>query len=481
MTAIHFTLFLLAYFGTAVTICIGYRLLKPGEYDQKGLLLLVVLGLVLSVVIGSQVVVGENFVVRMASEILALSRTFVTALALGVCCALPLALIWRHNDTETPLAKKLGFVFSLFGVLGTLLFGGLLAGKDVISPYLPNPGAQGQGGIATLVDKGFVIEDVLDTEIIPIRVAIDPDGKVFVSGHYGIAAQSGAVIEISQDDKGVFKERFVAKMLNRPYGLHADRGRLYVSRSGQFTRWEKGKAKHTFTGAVTMLKDLDGDGIMDYYHDVITGLPGAQGPDYLHQNNDVTVGPDGSVYVTTAIHSDGLPSRHKWEGVILKASGDGLENVEIFATGVRNAFGLEFGPDQQLFATDNDSQSGPLAGQGDKFVHVTKNSNFGHPYADERSPAVSPVALRSSFALAGLTYATSDNLPAPYKGSMFVVSYGEGRIMRVELEKKDETYGAKLVPFAIVPGAVDVAAAPNGDFYVAVYPDKVVRIRQVQN
>jgi len=252
---------------------------------------------------------------------------------------------------------------------------------------------------------------------------------------------------------------------------------LLVSRSGQHTAYNNGVREHFATGALTRLTDTDGDGVMDYYHDIVPELPGAQGPDYLHQNNAVVVGDDGDIYFTTANHADARPVADERAGAILRARGPDHSDVEVFASGLRNPFGLAFAADGQLFATDNDAQGGLVGGnKGDKLLRVNEGDFFGHPFGDGNSDEIKAAELRSSFALGGLSLASSEQLPEEYRNKMFVVVYGEGRIMTVEESGEGEDAEFKLKPFAIVPGAVDMAAAPDGSFYVCVYPDKIVKI-----
>jgi len=60
-----------------------------------------------------------------------------------------------------------------------------------------------------------------------------------------------------------------------------------------------------------------------------------------------------------------------------------------------------------------------------------------------------------------------------------VVIYGEGRIARVDIKTTpDGSKEAELVLLATVPGAVDIDINKNGDMYVGVYPDKVVKITE---
>ncbi len=473
----QFSIFFLSYFLVACLISVVALIHDRSRWLNYAILLLTIAGLTIATIVGSLLYPGENFLLSIGRNIISLSRMELLAFCFGVSCALPLILYIRSYRQNGP--STLAYLIAIIGVAGTLLFAGLSAGKDLISPYLPNPNTElSTEDFGKLTKDEFVIEDFLETDIIPIRIDVSPKGRIFVSGHLGIAAQAGAVSELIVQQNGTVIERRVADMLNRPYGLIARDDYLLVSRSGQYTRWNKGKAEQISTGAVTILKDLDNDGVMDYYNDVVSGLPGAKGPDYLHQNNGIAIGPDGSLYITTANHTDGNPVEDPMAGAILKASGEDFSDLEIYATGLRNPFGLQFSQDGELFATDNDAQAGFLGGNmGDKLLHVREGAFYGHPFGSDDDEDVMASALRSKFALGGLALANSEKLPESYRGSLFVVVYGEGRIMQVDLTLIDGQYKAELKPFAIVPGAVDIAAAPSGDFYIVVYPNKVVRLR----
>ncbi len=468
----HLAIFLSFYTLVVCGLSFGLLVVSRRRKFAFFLFLFSLLGIGLSTWIGG-LLDDRGFVQSTIQALLGLSRQEVTAAALGVCCALPMtALFW---STEVSIWKSLARFFTAVGLVGTVTIGALISARDLISPYLPNPDSEfSSGGISSLIPKEFVIENFLDTNIIPVRIAISPNGRIFVSGHRGIAAQEGAIVELIKSDDGTIRENLTARMLNRPYGLIATDDAIYVSRSGQHAKWTNGVAEQISTGAVTRLQDLDGDGSMDFYHDIVSDLPGAKGPDYLHQNNGLAMGADGSLYITTANHSDGHPTDDPYAGAILKASGSDFDQLEIYATGLRNPFGLIFDAQSRLIGTDNDSQTGALANLGDKLIEIDEGDFFGHPYSVDDEPGVTKPLLRSSFALGGLTLANSSNLPEPYRDSIFVVVFGEGRVMRME---RSELGDVDLVPFALVPGATDIAAAPNGDFYVAVYPDKVVRLR----
>jgi glucose/arabinose dehydrogenase len=482
----HLITFLLFHFVTAAALTLGAAVRSGWTRWRIVTGAVALFGVVLITVLGALLSEGSNLLFHTVGLLLSLNRPHSVSALLGVTTAAPLLLYFvaeaRRNresgSTPVPATRWTWLVPA--ALIGTLLAGSLLVGKEVLSPYLPHTAQQGDGLINREVEPGFALETVAElAQGGVIRVAVSPAGKVYATAQIGIAAQSGALLEVVPNDQAPtgFSTREVASMLNRPFGLLARDDVIYVSRSGQFTRWNNGKPTNYPTGAVTSLRDIDGDGIMDLYHDVVADLPGARSPDYLHQNNAVALGGDGSLYITSGISSDGHPPKHEWEGKILRALPPDYSEVEVFAEGLRNTFGLVIGPDGELFATDNDPQSGNVANGGDKLIHVVAGKNYGHPYADSDHPDVEKEIYRSRFALGGLTYADSPALPAPYRNCLYAVSYGEGKIVRFELERQGDSYTVTRHSFAVVPGAVDVAAAPNGDFYVAAYPDRIVRIR----
>ncbi len=472
---------LFAYLGCSSVIALMGFVLNRQRMIALAIVIISLIGLYVVIAVAAFESPGTNFIVVLSGKILELSRQHTIAFALGTAAALPVALVFfgRTGSRLSTISRKLIAVCSVTGVL---LCGAGFIAKDLISPYLPNPGSSsGSVGLGKLSADGFVIENYSDTDVIPVRVATSEDGRVFVSGHFGIAAQEGVVAELLEDEEGNVSERIVARMLNRPYGLTVEGNDIFVSRSGQHTVWTNGKVDQKSTGAITKLRDIDGDGVMDWFHDVVKELPGAKGPDYLHQNNDLAFGKDGSLYITTANHSDGHPASDPIEGAVLRFSGDNFSEMEIFATGLRNPFGLVFDDNGVLYATDNDAQAGLLGGNlGDKIIVVEKGAFYGHPFAHDDAEGVSKPLLRSGFALGGLAYAPKGSLSAPWDESLYVVIYGEGRIARVDIKTRpDGDKEAELVLLATVPGAVDIDINNNGDMYVGVYPDKIVKITEL--
>ena len=434
--------------------------------------LIACVGGAIAVTIGALTDPDGNYLSQLVAGLVGLKRTALSSTALGIGLATPWVML-----LFSPSRLRLVAIVLMVGLSASIVTAGLVSGKTLISPYLPQPESDfGNDGLTVSVDPNFELQLLATLDISPIRVAVDSkSGRVFVSGYSGIAGQHGIVAELVLDEKGRFKStKIIAVGLNRPHGLTVYNGDIYVSRSGQHAKWSNGRAEHMLTGAVTVLKDLDGDGTIDFFHDVIRDLPGARAPDYLHQNNALAFDSKGVMYITSGISSDGHPARHPWEGTILRALPPEYTDVSVFAKGLRNTFGLAISKQDFLYATDNDSQSGNLGSIGDKLSRVQLGDDFGHPYSRPGTPGVSIPAALSKFALAGITIADSTKLPAPYANSLYVASYGEGRVLRYEVAAQGGEIVNKPSSFAIVPAATDIAVAPNGEFYVLSFENRTL-------
>lgn len=478
----HVIVFLMFYFLVVSSAALLPFLAARNDSRPRGDVLfpaaIALIGLAIVVYVGGIVFEGRNVLIAVLQSLLGFQRTYVAATMLGVGMGLPWLLLTRANLREgTRRSTVLNRVAICASLFLSLSVGSLLGLRELISSYLPHPEVDGEADLAGgRTRPGFKLQRLARLETIPIRVAVDEQDRVFVSGHRGLAAQDGVVVQLVEDGE-TYTERVVARMLNRPYGLATFGDSVYVSRSGQFTRAIDGQLTHESTGAVTRLRDLDGDGVMDFYEDVVSGLPGSRGSDFLHQNSGITFAPDGTLFVTSAANSDQDPPLHEWEGTILRVSPD-FETIDVFARGFRNPFALTLGPDGELFATDNDVNSDP----GDELNHVIAGGHYGHPHvfagADSTSGFQSPI-YTSGIALAGLAYTEAEELPREYRDCLYAVGYGGGgTILRVELIREGGRYRVKVSPFATIPGAVDIAVSRSGVFYVSCYDTReIYRIR----
>jgi sugar lactone lactonase YvrE len=332
----------------------------------------------------------------------------------------------------------------------------------------------------------FVIEKVAHIDFFPIRIAAAENGRIYLTYDYfqNTGTIGGGVMELSPDPAtGKFDRKIVADspLLLRCYGLAVRDGELFVSRAGIAPAASSGKVTYANTGAVTRLRDVDGDGYFEYADDVVTGLPGVRGPSTMHQNNGIAFAADGSLFVTTASAGDRTPSEQPWEGVILKTD-PAFTQTDVFARGFRNPFGIVIGPDNELFATDNDVDGNP----GDELNHIVEGAHYGHPYVVASESSVVSSGFRDPILvgevesnLLGMAYATSSSLPAPYRNCIYVADFMKSAILRIQLEKSGDTYRVSDVSrFATVSSPIDITVTAAGEFFlISRNTQNVYRIR----
>jgi hypothetical protein len=424
-----------------------------------------------------------SLLMGMIHDIHSLNGTALISILLGLSIALP----WLHmacSARPPSLWREACFLMPLLlSLLSTVLCIGAFLYRDSHRqqplPYSIQPHA---------LDPRFSVEEVAnftynsvkewENGAFPICVAVDEKDNVFISLQLkGQEEYGGRIIQLLRGDKVRLKTVAESPCLFHTFGLAVRNGQIFVSRSGFLARAKNGHIEYENSGTITRLSDLDRDGMMDYYEDVILGLPGSQGPVVQHSNNAITFGPDGSLFITQGAHSDRDVLNHPWEGKILRASPD-FKNVTVFASGLRNPFGLAHGPDGQLFATDNDVTIG---NPGDELNLIKEGAHYGHPYVvgndDGGGVFVRPVRLWDKGSFTGITYTKSRLLPEEYRGCLFIADFGGHKILRVTLTPVGDTYSADAIPFAQLPSPIGIAATSHGEFYITSYEGGVFRIR----
>jgi hypothetical protein len=478
MTTLDLYLFLTSYTLTVAAAAVAEYLRRR---DPKFLITVAVALAVIpaNAVVGSYL--DPNLTIVDTFRYLIRVRDFsvIAALLMGVAAA----LVWctryvagREDSTKsiwswlepTLLAASIGVV---------VLCGQIFIWKDVL-------------GITrhavSVNEPEFVIEKIADLDDQPLRLAANEDGEIYICHDYFMkhGAFAGAIMRLSPDpETGKFQKRIVVEspFLTRCYGLALRDGDLFVSRSGFFPKIFMGNVNYEPTGAVTQLKDLDGDGYFEYAHDVVTGLPGMRAPDTPQQNNGIVFATDGSLFVSNSVAADRTLDEHPWGGTILKFSPDFTQS-QIYAKGLRNSWTLAIGPDGQLFATDTDVDKNP----GDEINHVVQGEHYGHPFVIPNEAGVEAIGFREPILVGdretvftGMAYATSASLPEEYRNCLYVTDFRQDRVLRIRLERSADTYQVVGVyPFARVPSPVDLAITPAGDFFIlSRRAQKLYRIR----
>lgn len=283
--------------------------------------------------------------------------------------------------------------------------------------------------------------------------------------------------------------RILLEGLDRPHGLDFHAGWLYVAESGAIGRIRFDPYTRAVSGS---------------FERVVSGLPSGGN----HWTRTIRFGPDGWLYVSIGSSCNACVEQDRRRAAIVRYRPDG-SGEEIFATGLRNAVGFDFYPqDGTLYATDNGRDL-----LGDDFPpcewnRVEKGGFYGWPFvngdrvadpdlgagrAAEVARSIPPAhAFRAHNAPLGVTFVRGERAPASLRGSAVVALHGSWNRTR-----KD---GYKVVSLAPAPDGswveadfltgflrgddvigrpVDVAEGPDGAIYVSDdYGGAVFRVGQ---
>lgn len=210
----------------------------------------------------------------------------------------------------------------------------------------------------------------------PTALAFDSRGRLFVS------TLSGKILILLDNDEDgrVDEVKTFATGLEQTLGLtfHSN-GDLYVTSNIFRVR-----------GRILRLRDLNGDDVADETTVIVDNLPSAGD----HQTNRPRFGPDGLLYFGQGSATDNgtpknpfVPAEGPLNAAVLRVD---VNNpvVEVFATGLRNPFGITFHPDNgALFSTDGGSgefcQLGECSGEDlsppEEINWVVQGGNYGFP------------------------------------------------------------------------------------------------------
>jgi glucose/arabinose dehydrogenase len=307
---------------------------------------------------------------------------------------------------------------------GGIVQHGTHEGNDERRPHVPEPDpAQAK------VPVGYKIEVFLKDLTYPTSAEFDDQGNFYVAeaGYsYGDPEAQPRILRISSAGS----KETVTTSLNGPVNdLLWHKGKLYISHRGK-------------------ISVLEGSAV----HDLITGLP-SEGD---HHNNQMAVGPNGKIYFgqgtasnsgvigldndkmgwlkkhpqfhdipakeielreeqfttanplkpgsqrvqTAAFHpfgevgpeSNRVAGQTKASGTILRMNADGSE-LEVYAWGLRNPYGLACDQDGKLYASENgfdDRGSRPIANDKEDLYEIKEGAWYGWPDFASGIPVTDP-------------------------------------------------------------------------------------------
>ena len=169
-------------------------------------------------------------------------------------------------------------------------------------------------------------------------------------------------------------------------------------------------------------------------------------------------------------------------GNIYKCRPDGTK-LEKVATGFWNPFHMTFDAFGRLFAVDNDPDSRPPC----RLLHIVDGGDYGYRFRNGRRglhpftawngelPGTLGMVAGTGEAPSGVVAYESKNLPADYRGTLLVTSWGDHRIERYDLQPRGASFHSTMKP-VVVGGddfrPVGIAVAPDGSLYMSDWVDK---------
>ncbi len=334
------------------------------------------------------------------------------------------------------------------------------------------PVALGDGAdLGLRIPEGFEITEYAGSNLANdiYTVTVDPKGRIVVAGR--------KYIRILEDTNNDGKADKVIQFADTP-------------RDGAMgLLWEGDTLFVTGDGGLRRFFDKNGDDKADGPSQIIRRLKtGGE-----HSTHAIRRGPDGWLYVLCGNHSGvgkdfaqlpTSPIKTPTAGTVLRFTPD-LKKSEIVADGFRNAYGMDFNSDGELFTYDSDNErcvSLPWY-EHTRLYHVIPGGfhgwlspRFGNTW---RCPpyfldVVEPRVTLNRGSPTGVVCYRHTQFPKKYWGGIFALDWTFGKVYFVGLKKQGSSYSATKEVFVEAVG--DNGFAPTGavvhpktgDLYVSI-------------
>ncbi|WTP99645.1 ricin-type beta-trefoil lectin domain protein [Streptomyces anulatus] len=315
----------------------------------------------------------------------------------------------------------------------------------------------GDGLPLTEVHPNYTLTNLRPNGFEPQVSAMDwlPDGRLAVTTWGGTDNSTGEVYLLSNvtgatgPDKVTYKK--IASGLKEPMGVKYVDGKLYVSQKHELTE----------------LNDTNGDGVTDQYKRIATWPFGNN----FHEFAFGLLYKDGFFYLNLSVSinyggatTDPQPAPNRGTTIkVNKASGE----VSYVAGGLRTPNGIGWGPDGDMFVTDN--QGGWLPSS--KLVHIKQDRFFNH-YMNPDGPFDSRPVTKPVLWLPQNEIANSPSTPlqlkdGPFAGQMLFGDVTYGGIQRGFLEKVGGEYQGAVFRLTqgLEAGVTRISVGPDGALY----------------
>jgi putative heme-binding domain-containing protein len=319
------------------------------------------------------------------------------------------------------------------------------------------------------VPDGFEVVEYADGKLANdiFCMTVDPQGRLVVSGRGYIRT----LIDDDGDGRADRAVEFAAGPKDGAQGLLWEGDTLYVTGDGGLRRYRARAGR--------------ADGPSELIRALRTGGE--------HDAHAIRRGPDGWLYVLCG-NNTGIdrsfaqlptsPITDPVAGCVLRFTPD-LKKSEIVADGFRNAYGMDFNLDGELFTFDSDNERCVALPwyEFTRFYHVIPGGRHGWlspqralwwrlpPYLPD---VVAPVATLGRGSPTGVVCYRHVQFPARYHGGMFLLDWTFGKIHFVSLRRAGATYTGRSEVFlesvgdnGFAPTAA-VVHPKTGDLFVSI-------------
>lgn len=300
----------------------------------------------------------------------------------------------------------------------------------------------------------------------PIQMNWDADGRLWVVSssaypHLKTGEEANDKVYVLEDTDGdgkADKSTVFAEGLLTPTGILPGDGGVYVANATEILHF----------------MDTDGDGKADKKRRVLSGFGTG---DTHHLIHTFRWGPEGRLYFNQSIY---IYSHVETPSGVKRLAGSGVWqldpetlDLDVYAKGLINPWGLQFDRWGQSFLTDGAGGEGiNYAFPGATFVTA--------PGAERILRGLNPGQPKHS----GLEVISGRHLPESWIGSVITNDFRANRINRFKLEEQGSGYASKQVEdllwtndIAFRP--VDISVGPDGAIYVADWYNPIIQHGEV--
>ncbi|MEX2513174.1 MAG: PVC-type heme-binding CxxCH protein [Cyclobacteriaceae bacterium] len=357
-------------------------------------------------------------------------------------------------------------IFILFSYLSPVFFIMDATAQNALRD-IPSPDPQKQLDMFQVADglevSLFASEPMVSK---PIQMNWDAAGRLWVVSssvypHLRPGETANDKIYILEDANGdgkADKSTVFAEGLNTPTGILPGDGGVYVANSTE----------------ILHLMDTNGDGKADQRRQILTGFGIGDAHHLIHT---FRWGPDGLMYFNQSIY---IYSHVETPYGVRRLEGGGVWQLnpktlelEVFAKGLINPWGLQFDRWGGTFLTDGAGTEGiNYAFPGATFVTA--------PGAERIIRGLNPGQPKHS----GLDIISGNHLPKAWDGSLITNDFRANRVNRFELEAQGSGFVSKqtgdlLWTDHIAFRPVDILQGPDGAIYVADWYNPIIQHGEV--